>query len=147
MNKIILAFILTLSFSITKAQDERVRAHSVAIGAGWANLLDTYLSPFDYKGGNTRITWTTERQVNTFGVKDLELNTILNADISFIQNPAKNVDEYGGGVRFSLAWLKKVAMFKPGNTTIDLSVGPMISGYLGAIYNETATIRHRLRPT
>ena len=136
MIKKILTFFLTLAVLTHANAQDAYRTHSIAIGAGWANVLDTYLSPFDYKGSNIRLSWNTERNVKTFGIKDIEFNTLLNADCSFIKSPAKNVDEYSGGARFAATWLKQLTIIKPGQTTMTLSAGPMLSAYLGAIYNE-----------
>ena len=110
--------------------------HSFNAGIGTANILDTYLSPYSYKGTNYHLLWNTQRNVKAFGLDNLNFQTILDIDASTLDNPAKNIDEYTGGLRFALGWTKLINTWDIKNTKLSLEFGPMTSAYAGFVYNE-----------
>lgn len=114
----------------------RERHHTLAIGVGAANVLDTYLSPMAYDGTDLRLVRQTERRacplrMHAFPIYFQTQLTLL-ADI--LQNPARNIDSYAGGVRYTMAWLTPVKMAQ--TSPVDVMAGPMLHGYLGGVYND-----------
>lgn len=139
---------LVWSFLSAQAQD---RQHSIMVGGGWSNVLDTYLSPYSYKGGNVRLMRETQRDIQQFfiGKKKVHFQTLLDLDCSFLESRAKNVNEYAGGVRYSASWQfpltpdapyasieSQLTTLNTQPTTLNFYAGPMLSGYAGGIYNE-----------
>lgn len=111
------------------------RQHDFLVGVGAASVLDTYLSPYSYKGTNLRLMRRTERQLTTH---DLLFQTLLDVDGSVLDNPGGNVNEYAGGVRYAVGWLKPFAAIDVAGrqSALRFYAGPMASGYLGCVYNE-----------
>lgn len=139
MMKRIVSFLLLMATAVSAyGQTGGERAHSVVFGGGGADVLDTYLSPYSYTGPALHLQRQTERTVRTFGIDDICFQTLLDIDCAFLENPAGNVDEYAGGARFSTAWLKHLSNWKLGMNTsaFSLYAGPMLTGYLGGVYNE-----------
>ena len=140
LRRLMATFLLLSAFSCVFAQHERI--HSTMIGGGSASIYDTYLSPYTYKGGTVHILRETRRELQhpLIHIDGLTFQTLLDVDASFVKSPAKNVEEYAGGARYSLAWLYRLPFFdKTGDTAsspFDLHVGPAVSGYLGGIYND-----------
>ena len=86
--------------------------HSSMIGVGSSNVLDTYLSSYNYKGTDIRIQRETMRMTNLWGGRVSNQSLIdLNGDIN--KNHARNIDEYAGGIRYSQGWFYN---FFHGNT-------------------------------
>lgn len=116
---------------VMHAQTDSLRMHSTLFGAGFANVLDSYLSPYSYTGANVRILRQTERRLRRGGGHISYLtNTDFNA--SATKNPARNVKSYSGGLRYSNAWLYNFRDNRP----LRFTAGLQASGYLGCVYNE-----------
>ena len=133
--------VLLSAFSCMHAQHERM--HSTMAGGGWASIYDTYLSPYTYTGSNVHLLRETRRELQhpLIHISGLTFQTLLDVDASFVKSPAKNVDEIAGGVRYSLGWLYRLPFLDrlSGTERLGLTavhVGPMVSGYVGGIYNE-----------
>ncbi len=107
------------------AQNETANEPStkLLLGIGTNDVLDTYLSPYSYKG--TRGDITVEKQYD---------HTMHRTNVFFgvEQNPAKNVDEYDFGLSYALA--HHFSLLKTDEWTIK--AGPMGLARLGCIYNE-----------
>lgn len=90
---------------------------------GSFNVLDTYLSPYSYKG--QRLGLTLEKQYN---------HTVHRTHIYYgwLKNPAKNTDEFDAGLSYSLA--HHFQILSSGNWT--LKAGPMGQARLGCLYNR-----------
>ncbi len=110
--------------------------HAFSVGAGSADVMDTYLSPLSYDGINFHAQRETRRKVRAFGLNGLTFQTLLDMDASILENPAGNVNEYAGGLRYALGWTKELKRWKLNNQDLIVDVGPMVSGYAGTIYNE-----------
>ena len=133
MRKIhIICLLLVLSLLRTEAQE---RQHSVMVGSGFGNVLDTYLSPYSYKGTNVRVMRETQRNLQRFfiGKTPVRFQTLLDLDCSFLESMAKNVNEYAGGVRYNVSWQYPLNFH---HSSFMMGVGPMLSGYAGCVYNE-----------
>ena len=109
------------------------------IGVGSSNILDTYLSSYNYTGTDIRIQRETMRMTNLWGGRVSNQSLIdLNGDIN--KNHARNIDEYAGGIRYSQGWFYN---FFNGNTVnpversasrFNVAAGLAASGYLGVVY-------------
>lgn len=114
------------------------RSHAVSVGGGFASVLDTYLSPYSHHGPAVHIQRQTDRQVRVFGQDGLTFQTLLDLDCAFTENPAGNVNEYAGGLRYGMAWLKPISRidFTNNQSSLSFYAGPQTSAYVGAVYNE-----------
>ncbi len=134
--RIILLLLLWPLFAT--AQQHNERSHSISLGGGFANVLDTYLSPYDYTGPAVHLQRQTERKVRACGIDSLTFQTLMDIDCAFTENPAGNVDGYAGGLRYGLAWLKPLGRltFSTNQSALSFFAGPQASAYIGAVYNE-----------
>ena len=132
-----------------------VREHAWMVGGGFSNVLDTYLSPYIYKGGEIRLMCETKRLTRMFWNENedegteprVSFQTLLDLHGSYLESRAGNVNGWAGGVRYGLGWLYRVLPVKNVGKVSDawtsthfqrfsLELGPMLSGYMGAVYNE-----------
>ena len=136
-SKTLIAYLLLFSPFMVKAQHHE-RSHSFVVGGGYASVLDTYLSPYSHTGPTAHLQRQTEREVSIFGLNHLRFQTLFDLDCAFTENPAGNVNEYAGGMRYALAWLKPLKEFHFTNncSVLAFAAGPQISTYLGCVYNE-----------
>ena len=121
------------------------RMHSTLYGFGFSNVLDTYLSPYSYKGIEARVIRQTARRTKLWQGR-ISYHTQIDFNAAYVKNPAKNVKEYAGGIRYSNAWLYNFTPLPDGSPHrggdvrrtegVSLAVGPAASGYLGCIYNS-----------
>ncbi len=126
-----------------KAAEEarKLRWRATTVGLGSANVLDTYLSPYNYTGLNLRFHHDSRRLTRWLSsgerVEQLRVSFRTSADIDFsmLDNPAGNVDEYAGGVCYALSW-QYACIGRGLHPRFQLEAGPMLTGYIGAIYNE-----------
>ncbi len=116
-------FILLLIPMCLKAQETQESTTRLFVGGGWANVLDTYLSPYAYKGGTVKM--MIERQY-----EHTMHRTSLH--VSGLENPAGNVNEYDFGVAYGVAHHFQLLQ----NGAFRVKAGPMGHFYLGCIYNE-----------
>ena len=104
-----MAFLLLPSLCAL-AQDTLVVApnkevlHSTMIGVGSANVLDTYLSPYNYKGTDYRIQRETQRMTQLWGGRVSNQSFIDRKLPPSHKNHARNIKEYAGGIRYSQGW-------------------------------------------
>ena len=120
--------------SAQNADGEPLRRHSTLYGAGFANVLDTYLSPYSYKGFCTRTIRETERRTRLMQ-GNVSYQTMVDVGAQFTNSPANNAKFYSGGVRYSNAWLYNFSqpLFTP---HLHVAVGPQLSAYVGGVYND-----------
>ncbi len=118
-------------FSMMHAQTDSLRMHSTLFGIGAANVLDSYLSPYSYTGMNIRIIRQTERRLRRGG-GHISYLTQTDFNASATKSPARNVNGYSGGIRYSNAWMYNLR----DNSPLRFTAGLQASGYLGCVYNE-----------
>ena len=110
--------------------------HSYMLGYGYGNVLDSYLSPYNYTGPNVKGVFESQTPCKLrLGHSDegeYIYNTQFLADVSFIENRTKNVNGLAGGARFNIGVLRHFYT----NGTFRLFAGPMFNAYLGGVYNE-----------
>lgn len=113
--------------------------HSSMIGAGWANVLDTYLSPYNYKGSDYRIQRETQRMTTLWNGR-VSNQSLIDVNACVNENHVGNIDEYAGGIRYSQGWLYNFAngnIVNPVERSAsrwNFAAGLAASGYLGVVY-------------
>lgn len=132
----ILLFLLSLYMLCVPSESTAQTMHGITGGIGVADIMDTYLSPYSYHGSNLHLQRETQRDAVTFGIEDVRFQTLLDIDASILENPGKNINEYAGGIRYSLGWTKGIWTIDMNKSAVDVHFGPMISGYAGCVYNE-----------
>ena len=116
----ILFFLLPMCLMAQEKQESTTR---LFVGGGWADVLDTYLSPYSYKGSVFNL--TIEKQYeHTMHRTSLHM--------SLLDNPAGNVNEYEFGMAYGIA--HHFQLMKKG--AFNLKAGPLGHMYVGGIYNE-----------
>ena len=116
-----------------------IRQHSTLVGGGISNVLDTYLSPYNYTGEHATFIYEMQRPLHRFATDSLhpklKLRQLIRIDGIHAKNPARNMTEWAGGLDYSLTWLYTLTPQSPAQT-FSIETGPMLSAYLGGIYNE-----------
>ena len=113
--------------------------HSTMIGVGASDVLDSYLSPYNYTGTDIRLQRETMRMTRLIHGRVANQSLIdINAAIN--NNHAGNIDEYAGGVRYTQGWHYLVHGYNIVNplhhstSSWNVAVGLAASGYLGCVY-------------
>lgn len=125
--------------SALNPQPNKEVLHSSMIGIGSSNVLDTYLSSYNYTGKDFRIQRETMRMTNLWKGR-VSNQSLIDLNVDFNKNHARNIDEYAGGIRYSQGWFYN---FMGGNTVnpversdarFNFAAGLAASGYLGVVY-------------
>lgn len=148
MRCLVVQILALLSVSVFAQEQQRMRSTMVGVGAN--NVLDTYLSPFNYTGLDIRIMHETLRQTKQLEGR-LYHQSLLDVDGGYLTNKSKSAHEYVFGVRYSYAWLYNICNDNPNsnpnsNSNPNLNSNPnpnrltILTGlqpsvYLGGIYN------------
>ena len=126
------------SFTIVSQPNKEV-LHSTMVGVGWANVLDTYLSPYNYKGTDIRIQRETQRMTRLWGGR-VSNQVLIDVNFCTNKNHARNIHEYAGGIRYSQGWFYNfmqgtvVNPVERSRSPFNLAAGLAASAYLGAVY-------------
>ena len=153
VQRLAMALTLLSVFVCSYAQTEptvvgnKTSMRSTMFGVGSANVLDTYLSPYNYKGTEFRLMRETMRMTRLMGGK-VSNQTLIDINASFLENRKKTADEYAAGVRYSIGWhyninLRQSEQTSPlhpstgGGSAGDFGVafGPLLSANIGGIWN------------
>lgn len=113
---------------ITKNKDAVMRA--TLYGVGSTNILDTYLSPVEYKGTEFRVLRESMRMTKLLDGK-VSTQSILQLNFSSTKNESKTGSQLTGILNWSYAWHYQFQITKQ----LKLLTGPMIDLNGGAIYN------------
>ncbi len=114
-----------------KVPANRFVEHATTFGIGTNNVLDTYLSPYNYKGTEVRVTRETMR-MTTLMHGNVAVQTLVDGSVAYLDNRAKTANEWAGGIRYSIGWLYN---FRSNVKDLGLAAGLQPSGYIGGIYN------------
>ena len=126
--------------------DETQRTlHSTLYGVGTSNVLDTYLSPYNYTGIDVRLMRETMRPTH-LAHGHIHYQTFIDLDGGYLRNRTQNVHEWVAGVRYANAWMYQFVSMESGAATggmpsymmpgaFNLYAGLQPSAYLGGIYN------------
>lgn len=117
------------------AQEDSLRAtryvmRSVLYGVGMSNVLDTYLSPLEYKGPEIRILRENMRMTRLMN-GNVSAQNLLQANVSYTHNPSQTANMYAGLVNWTYALHYQFRL----NEQLKLLVGPMIDLNGGFVYN------------
>ena len=104
---------------------------STLFGAGFNNVLETYLSPLEYKGPELRFMHEGMRTTRLMD-GNVSGQHLLQVMASKTQNPAKNGDMYTGMVSWSYALHYRFAL----RENLKLLAGPYIELNGGVVYNR-----------
>ncbi len=143
LHRLLTCLLLALGTTCLTATAQQ-RHHSVMVGGGLADVLDTYLSPYSYKGGGVQLMRETQRPVTSRLWRDdsvrTTFQTLLDLNAAWTENPAGNVNELAGGLRYAMGWLYALPALQPSlrhpQQSLQLAFGPMLSTYLGGVYND-----------
>lgn len=105
-------------------------AHSTMLGIGKANVMDSYLSPYNYTGPELRLLRETMRMTKLLDGK-VSNQTLVDVNASYLENRTKTAEEWAVGIRYSIGWhyhFPTIGRFR-------VLCGLMASGYLGGVYN------------
>lgn len=104
---------------------------STLVGAGFANVFDTYLSPLEYKGAEVRFLFENMRMT---GLMDGNVSAqhIFQVSFDYTKNPTKSVKSYSGLIN----WTYALHYHKKYNERLKILFGPMIDVNGGVIYNQ-----------
>lgn len=128
-----MTLMLLLSLCVFSQETMTPNMHSTLFGVGTSNVLDTYLSPYNYSGIDVRVVRETMRPTKLMS-GHINYQTLLDVDAGYLSNRSSSAHEYAGGIRYSNAW---VYMFNRGGEgrALEWGVGLQPSAYLGGIYN------------
>ncbi|MCR5077873.1 MAG: DUF3316 domain-containing protein [Prevotella sp.] len=135
-NGLLLAACLLLTaMTAGHAQDTlrtgKVITNAQAIGIGTVNILDTYLSPEEYRG--------TELRYISHSVRDngsrLSRELVHQAHLALAHNRADNNNEIGGAYNFQYNWQYALGEWAIGRGELLLKAGGGIDANLGFLYN------------
>lgn len=135
MKRIIFLLYACLSVLILRAQEDSLRAtryvmRSVLYGAGVSNVLDTYLSPLEYKGPEVRILRENMRMTRLMG-GNVSAQNLLQAHVSYTHNPSQTGHMYAGLLNWSYTLHYQFRL----NEQLKLLAGPTIDLNGGFVYN------------
>ena len=125
-----LIFLLCICFIQTNAQKDSTITRSTLYGIGYTNILDTYLSPMEYKGSELRIL-----RENRRGTKYMEgkayRQSMFQANVSLTENKAGTGSSFSFLANWNLAYHYRFQM----NESLQLLAGPHLDLNGGMVYN------------
>lgn len=135
MKRIIFLLYACLSVLVLRAQEDSLRAtryvmRSVLYGAGVSNVLDTYLSPLEYKGPEVRILRENMRMTRLMD-GNVSAQNLLQAHVSYTHNPSQTGYMYAGLLNWSYTLHYQFRL----NEQLKLLAGPTIDLNGGFVYN------------
>lgn len=122
------------SFALPDSVDEkglsvtipRPSIHSTMIGMGHANVLDTYLAPYNYTGTDFRLQLESLRTTSSGNLRQSQLDV----NGALLENRVGTTKAYAAGTRYSMTWYYVNDL----NSDLRIAYGPEASAYLGATY-------------
>lgn len=128
----VILFLCTLTVS---AQEDSLKAtryvmRSTLIGAGKANVFDTYLSPIEYEGPGVRFLHESMRMTRLMD-GNVSSQSLLQVNFSYTKNPSKTGKMYAGLVNWNYALHYQYHI----DSRLKILFGPMIDLNGGFIYN------------
>lgn len=102
---LLLAATPTDSSTVVPRPDTRVTTHEWTFGAGWSNVLDTYLSPLEYTGTSFLVAHRTERPVR-WGGGHVTFQSYTEARGAYASSPTDDNDYWDADFTGSIAWLR-----------------------------------------
>lgn len=104
---------------------------SLLAGGGFANVLDTYLTPLEYKGGGACLLFENLRRVRMGGSQWLSQHQVQ-VDYAYTHNPTRSAYIHSGMVQYAYSLQHPV----PLTSWLQGYVGPEAEVSVGGIYNR-----------
>ena len=135
-EKLLYLFICLSSCMLVHAQEDSIKANrhimrATMLGAGYANVFDTYLSPFEYKGPEVRFLLENMRMTRMMG-GNVSAQHLFQVHFAYTDTHSKMVKCYSGLINWSYA----LHYQKQYNDNFKLLFGPMFDLNCGVIYNK-----------
>lgn len=123
------------SFFPAQAQEDSLQANryvmrSTLYGAGFTNILDTYLSPMEYTGAEIRVLRENMRMTKLMK-GNVSRQSLFQANVALTENKAGTGSEMSFLANWNLAWHYHFRI----NEHLKILAGPNIDINGGAIYN------------
>ncbi len=135
MKKRILGLLLLLLCLSVKAQEDSLQANRYVMratlyGAGFTNILDTYLSPAEYTGPELRMMRESMRMTKWMD-GNVSTQTLFQANLSLTENRAGTGSTMAGMVNWNYALHYQFRLSK----NLKILAGPMLDLNGGFVYN------------
>ena len=99
-------------------------------GAGYTNILDTYLSPMEYTGPEIRILRESMRMTKLLN-GNVSAQSLFQINLSLTDNKAETGSELAGLINWNYAWHYQFRLAE----NLKILAGPMIDLNGGFVYN------------
>lgn len=135
MKKTLLLLLFLPLSLLSQAQEDSLQANRYVMratlyGAGFTNILDTYLSPMEYTGPEIRILRESMRMTKLMEGK-VSVQSLFQANLSMAKNRAETSNEMAGMVNWNYALHYQFRLTE----SLKILVGPMLDLNGGFIYN------------
>lgn len=137
MTKRLFPLLISLCIALTvHAQEDSLRAtryvvRSTLFGAGFNNVLETYLSPLEYTGPEVRFMHERMRMTRLMG-GNVSSQSIIQVCGSYTENISKTGETFAGLANFSYALHYQF----PINENLKILAGPLLDLNVGVVYNR-----------
>lgn len=125
-----LSFLLPLQAQEDSLQANRYVMRSTLYGAGYTNILDTYLSPVKYTGPEIRILRESMRMTKLMD-GHVSVQNMLQVSLSLTENKAETANELAGMVNWNYALHYQFRITEK----FKILAGPMLDLNGGFVYN------------
>lgn len=135
MKKIFLLLLLLPFVLGGKAQEDSLQTNRYVMratlyGAGYTNILDTYLSPMEYTGPEIRILRESMRMTKLLN-GNVSAQSLFQINLSLTDNKAETGSELAGLINWNYAWHYQFRLAE----NLKILAGPMIDLNGGFVYN------------
>ena len=140
MKKILLLLLSLFLGLSSQAQEDSLQANRYVMratlyGAGFTNILDTYLSPMEYTGPEIRILRESMRMTKLIN-GNVSVQSLFQANLSLTENKAETSNEMAGMVNWNYALHYQFRLTE----NLKILAGPMLDLNGGFIYNMRNSI-------
>lgn len=127
----ILLMLMSALSAVAQTEDGSARTHSLVLGAGSTDQLDTYLSPRDYSGFRFMLLRETLRMTHMAG-RRISFQTLWQGDFSYSRNSAHTATDMGGHIGYDALWHYNWTPVRG----LRLMAGGAVGGDVGFLYNS-----------
>ena len=117
--------------ALNAQQPTRHVVRSTMVGAGFANVFDTYLTPLEYTGADVRFLFENMRMTGLMN-GNVSAQHIFQVSFDYTKNPSKSGKMYSGLINWSYA----LHYHKQYTKQFKLLFGPMLDVNGGVNYNQ-----------
>ena len=134
MKRFLILLLLPLCLSV-RAQEDSLQANRYVMratlyGAGFTNILDTYLSPMEYTGPEIRILRESMRMTRLMD-GNVSVQSLFQAHFSLTENKAETGNEMAGMVNWNYALHYQFRLTE----NFKVLAGPLLDLNGGFVYN------------